>query len=74
MGTMFWKLQELAALLFSRRARRAVHGRLRLRRAYEYVLVMAVMEGTRPTRPYYEGYVDALNLLGAKAASIARTP
>ena len=74
MGRMLLRLQELAVLLFSRRARRTVHGRVRLRRAYEYVLVMAVMEGTRPTRPYYEGYVDALNLLGAKAASIARTP
>lgn len=70
-----WKrLQELPAWLCSRRARRAARGMVILRRAYEYVLVMAVMEGAMPVRrPYYEGYVDALNLLGAKAALIART-
>jgi hypothetical protein len=44
-----------------------------LRRAYEHVLVMAVLEGTRtPRRPYYEDYVDALRLLGAKSELIAR--
>ena len=36
-----------AGLLFSRRARRAVHGVVMLRRAYEYVLVMAALEGAR---------------------------
>jgi hypothetical protein len=45
-----------------------------LRRAYEYVLVMAALEGVRPVRgPYYEDYVDALAILGARAAVIARS-
>ena len=74
MDTMLRKIQELTGLLFRRRARRAKHGMLTLRRAYEHVVVMAVMEGARPVRlPYYEGYVDALHILDAKAASIART-
>ena len=61
-------------LLFDRRARRAVHGLVMLRRAYEHVLVMATLEGVRPVRrPYYEDYVDALNILGARAALIARS-
>ncbi len=60
-------------LLCSRRARRALRGLIVLRRAYEHVLVMATLEGVRTVRrPYYEGYVDALNVLVAKAASIAR--
>jgi len=67
-------ISEVSTLLFSRRARRAVHGLLMLRRAYEHVLVMATLEGVRPVRrPYYEGYVDALNILGARAALIARS-
>ena len=46
-----------------------------LRRAYEYVLVMAALEGVRPVRrPYYEGYVDALDILGARAVLIAKSP
>jgi hypothetical protein len=66
--------REVSALLFSRRARRAVHGLVILRRAYEHVLVMATLEGVRPVRrPYYEDYVDALNILGARAALIARS-
>ena len=67
-------MREVSTLLFSRRARRAVHGLLMLRRAYEHVLVMATLEGVRPVRrPYYEGYVDALTILGARAALIARS-
>lgn len=66
-------MREASTLLFSRRARRAVHGMVMLRRAYEYVLVMATLEGVRPVRrPYYEGYVDALNILGARAVLIAK--
>ncbi len=67
-------VHEVSTLLFSRRARRAVHGLVMLRRAYEHVLVMATLEGVRPVRrPYYEDYVDALNILGARAALIARS-
>jgi len=48
-----------------------MRGAVTLRRAYEHVVMMAVMEGVRAVRrPYYEGYVDALRVLGA---SIART-
>jgi hypothetical protein len=66
--------REVLTLLFNRRARRAVHGVVMLRRAYEHVLVMATLEGVRPVRrPYYEDYVDALNILGARAAWIARS-
>jgi hypothetical protein len=44
-----------------------------LRRAYEHVLVLAVLEGARPVRrDYYEDYVDALRILGGKAELIAR--
>lgn len=63
-----------AGLLFSRRARRAVHGVVMLRRAYEYVLVMAAPEGARDIRrPYYESYLDALEILGARASWVARS-
>jgi hypothetical protein len=66
--------REVLTLLFNRRARRAVHGLVMLRRAYEHVLVIATLEGVRPVRrPYYEDYVDALNILGARAAWIARS-
>jgi hypothetical protein len=66
-------LREMPALLFSRRARRAVRGLVILCRAYEYVLVMAALEGARPvSTAYYEAYVDALNILGARATSVAR--
>jgi hypothetical protein len=65
--------RELARLLFSGRARRALRGLMMLRRAYDHVLVMATVEGVRPIRrPYYEAYVDALNILAAKATLIAR--
>jgi len=67
-------IREVSTLLFSRRARRAVHGLVMLRRAYEHVLVMAALEGVRGARSeYHEDYVDALNILGARAALIART-
>ncbi len=67
-------ISEVLTLLFSRRGRRAVHGLVMLRRAYEHVLVMAALEAARPERgPYYEDYVDALTILGARAAVIARS-
>jgi hypothetical protein len=72
----FWphNLREASTLLFSRRARHAVHGLVMLRRSYEHVVVMATLEGVRPVRrPYYEDYVDALNILCARAALIARS-
>ena len=60
-------------MLFNRRARRAVLGLVMLRRAYEHVLVMAALEGAREIRrPYYEAYVDALEILGARALFVAR--
>jgi hypothetical protein len=71
-----WCLQnvcEVLTFLFSRRARHALHGLLMLRRAYEHVLVTATLEGVRAERrPYYEDYVDALNILSARATLIAR--
>ncbi len=64
----------LVTLLLSRRARRAFSGLMVLRRAYEYVLPMAIVEGVQPVRrPDYQGYVDALNVLAAKATLIAKT-
>lgn len=67
-------IREVSTLLLSRRARRAVHGLMMLRRAYEHVLLLAALEGVRPVRrPYYEDYVDALDILGARAALIAKT-
>jgi hypothetical protein len=63
----------LARLLLNRRARQAVHGLVMLRRAHEHVLVMAALEGVRADRrPYYEGYVDALEILGTRALWVAR--
>jgi hypothetical protein len=45
-----------------------------LRRVYGYVLLMATVEGEQPVRrPHYQGYVDALNILAAKATLIAKT-
>jgi hypothetical protein len=70
-GPIGWR--ELARLLFSGRARRALGGLMMLRRAYDHVFVMATLEGVRPIRrPYYEAYVDALNILAAKATLIAK--
>lgn len=67
-------IREVCTLLCNKKARRALRGLMMLRRAYEHVLVMATVEGVRPVRrPYYEGYVDALNILVAKATSIARS-
>lgn len=66
-------LRGLVTLLFSRRARRAFCGLMMLRRVYEHVLVMATVEGSQPIRrPHYQGYVDALSILAAKARVIAR--
>jgi hypothetical protein len=60
-------------LLFNRRARQAVRGVVMLRRAHEYVLVMAALEGSRDVRrPYYEDYVDALEILGTRALLVAK--
>ncbi len=69
-----WAPETWPALLCSRRARRAAHGLALLRRAYEHVLVEAVLEGARPSRgAHYDAYVDALRVLGSKAELIART-
>jgi hypothetical protein len=66
-------VRALPALLLSRRTRRALQGLVRLRRAYEHVLVMATLEGVRPVRrAYYQDYVDALGILGARAMAIAQ--
>jgi hypothetical protein len=74
-GSVFpQNISEVSTLLFSRRARRAAHGLMRLRRAHEYLVVVAALEGVRPARrPYYEDYVDALNILSARAVLIARS-
>ena len=67
-------LREVPTLMFSRRARRAVRGLVILRRAYEYLVVMAALQGVEPVpSAYYEAYVDALNILGARATSVARS-
>jgi hypothetical protein len=66
--------REMVWLLFSRQARRTVYGLVVLRRTHEYVLVMAALEGARDDRrAYYEGYVDALEILGARALLLAKT-
>ncbi len=60
--------------LFNRRARETVRGLATLRRTYEYVLVMAALEGARESRGlYYEGYVDALEIVSARALWVAKT-
>lgn len=67
-------LRGLATLLLNRRARQAVCGLMILRRVYEYVLLMATVETVEPgRRSDHQGYVDALSVLAAKAASIAKT-
>jgi hypothetical protein len=64
----------LVDLLFSKRVRQGVEGLVTLRRVYEYVFVMAALEGAREVhRPCYEGYVDALEILGARALLIANS-
>jgi hypothetical protein len=65
--------REVLCLLFSRDARQTVYGLVVLRRTHEYVLVMAALEGTREDRgAYYEGYVDALEILSARALWLAK--
>jgi hypothetical protein len=65
--------REVVCMLFSRRARRTVYGLVVLRRTHEYVLVRAALEGARDDRKaYYEGYVDALEILGARALLLAK--
>jgi hypothetical protein len=65
--------REMLCLLLSSHARRTVYGLVVLRRTHEYVLVMAALEGARPDRAdYYEGYVDALEILGARALMLAK--
>jgi hypothetical protein len=59
--------------LFNSRARQTVHGLATLRRTYEYVLVMAALEGVRPDHErYYEAYVDALEIVSARAVWVAK--
>ena len=66
-------IRALPVLLLSRRTRRALQGLTKLRRAYEHVLVMATLEGVQPVRRvYYQDYVDALGIIGARAAAIAQ--
>ena len=65
--------REVLCLLFSRHARRTVYGLVVLRRTHEYVSVRAALEGTLEDREtYYEGYVDALEILGARALLLAK--
>jgi hypothetical protein len=64
---------QLACLLLNRRARQTVLGLVMLRRAHEHVLMMAALEGVREDRRlYYDGYVDALEILGTRALWVAR--
>jgi hypothetical protein len=66
--------REVVCLLFSRHARRTVYGLVLLRRTHEHVLVMAALEGAGGDRSaYYEGYVDALEILGARSLLLAKT-
>jgi hypothetical protein len=73
LGDALNELAVPACLLLNRRARRAMLALVTLRRAYEYLLVMAALEGARDApRPYYEAYVDAMEILGARALLVAR--
>jgi hypothetical protein len=59
--------------LFNSRARQTIRGLATLRRTYEYVVVMAALEGARPNREcYYEAYVDALEIVSARAVWVAK--
>jgi hypothetical protein len=59
--------------LFNSRARETVRGLATLRRTYEYVLVMAALEGARENgERYYEAYVDALEIVSARALWVAK--
>jgi len=61
-------------LLFSRRARRTVRGVIMLRRTHKYLLLAAALEGARAVPgPHYDGYLDALEILGASALLVAKT-
>lgn len=65
--------REVVFMLFNPQARRTVYGLVVLRRTHEYVLVRAALEGAQDDRTaYYEGYVDALEILGAKALLVAK--
>jgi hypothetical protein len=57
--------------LLCSRARRAVRAIEKLRRSYEYVLVMAAAEDA--LNPHYEAYVDALEILGGRAMWVANS-
>jgi hypothetical protein len=64
---------ELLGLVFNRRVRRAVRGLEVLRRSYEHLLVTAVLEGSLEVRrSYYQDYVDALEIIGARAEWVAK--
>jgi hypothetical protein len=64
---------KLYALVCDRRGRRALQGLPVLRRTYEHVSVMATLEGAREVRrPYYQDYVDALEIIGVRAEWIAK--
>jgi hypothetical protein len=59
--------------LFNSRARETMQGLATLRRTYEYVLVMAALEGVRDNHEcYYEAYVDALEIVSARAVWVAQ--
>jgi hypothetical protein len=63
---------KLYALVCDRRGRRALQGLAVLRRTYERASVMAALEGGREVRrPYYQDYVDALEIIGVRAEWIA---
>jgi hypothetical protein len=50
-----------------------MQGLATLRRTYEYVLVMAALEGVRDNHEcYYEAYVDALEIVSARAVWVAQ--
>jgi hypothetical protein len=53
--------------LFNSRARETVRGLATLRRTYEYVLVRAALD-----EQYYEAYVDALEIVSARALWVAK--
>jgi hypothetical protein len=73
-GTVLGRLALPALLLFDSHARDTIHGLKLLRRAYEHVLVRAALEGaTDIPRPYYQAYIDALDILGARALLVAKT-
>jgi hypothetical protein len=58
--------------MFNSRARQTLRGLATLRRTYEYVVVMAALEGARDNRDrYYEAYVDALEIVSARALWVA---